>query len=86
MPSRVAVAVGLVVLVGRRRRGRTGVKPSWQVTKLTLWYGRYGVARVVGEQVVAAVEPLHQRRHHARIAPDEAADVVAEPAVPLLPE
>ena len=33
------------------------MKPSWQVTKLMLWYGPAGVARVVGEEVVAAVEP-----------------------------
>ena len=45
-----------------------------------------GIAGVVGEEVVAAVEPEHERPDHPGIAADEPADVVAEPAVPLVPQ
>ena len=47
--------------------------------------GPPGVAQVVGEEVVAAVEPEHQRADHPGIAADEPADVVPKTTVPLVP-
>ena len=44
----------------RRRRGRSSVKPSWQVTKLMLAW----LAMLVAVDVRAAEEPLHEHRHH----------------------
>ena len=39
----------------------------------------------VGKEVVAAIEPLHQGGHSARLTPHERPHVVAKPAIPLEP-
>ena len=53
---------------------------------MTLSKAVAGVTRIIREEVVAAVEPKHQGTNHSGFAPNEAADVVAETAVPLMPE
>ena len=58
------------------------VKPSWQVTKLTLACGSRSLVAV---DVRAAEEPLRDGPDLARVALDERAHVVAEAAVPLDP-
>ena len=61
------------------------MKPSWQIDVVHALVGTPSVARIVGEKVVAAVEPEHERPDHPGVAADESPDVVPEPAVPLVP-
>ena len=56
------------------------MKPSWQVTKLTLWVGRRPLRLV---QVGAAADPRGQRADQPGSPSHEPPHVVAVPAVPL---
>ncbi len=77
LPVGVVPSVGLVVLavVGDQVVHRESVVGGEEVHR---------PHRMI-EHVRAALQPLHHRRHQSRLAAQEAADVVAEPVVPLHP-
>src|SRR5580698_4559417 len=71
-----------LVVIGDEIVQREPVVGSYIIHALV---GVTSVGAIVGKQIIASINPAYQVRDHPRIALNEAANVVAKPAVPLQP-